>query len=314
MKAVKRFKGLLSKRRPELLDSILGQETRIFQPPQTMSKVPAAREHLRLHKAHSVDTHDRRPIEGALAREGVHRIIDPDKIRYPVTQRDDTAATGRGVAKPTFSHHPQSPRVSSPTPMDGAGSPPQPKSPQNKQPLHVSTLNEPRLWGKGQAHDPLTESFLWLHIGPSNSASSRESPSPEEEAPVVSESPHAAEGNIYETAYHEEVERLRSNSRSATLYLTRRVKNTEKYKDDGNMKGVDERHADGATGWGKKLQSAKDKARKVRGHEDKGKSHDGENEAKTEGNLRRLMGKMKKEVKLHEENEREEGGGKCGAS
>ena len=305
MKAVKKFKTLLTKRRPELLESILGQQARIFQPPLTMDRNSSKQEPLRSQKAHSVDSHDRKPIEQALAREGVHRPIDTEKINYHITQRDDTTSTGREIAKPSPSPHPASPHVASPPPADGSSSPFNAKpSPISKPPLHTSTLNEHKLYGKGQAHDPLSDSFLFLEIGPSSNASPTDGNSPNR-TPTVSESPPAAEGNIYEMAYHEEVERIRRNSRSSTLYLTRRIKNTEKYKGDGNMKGVDERHEQGATGWGKMLQIARGKQESGEGDEHakekKRKIHDEEEgTAKTEGGLKRFVEKMKHEGKLHE--------------
>ena len=280
-----------------MLDSILGQETRLFQPPLTISKPKTPKEHTLPQKSHSVDTHDRKPIEGALVREGIHRPIDPDKIGLPLTQRDDTVATGRDIAKSRESPHPQIPHVS-PPPTDGHSSPHPPPSPANKRPIYTSTLNEPKLYGKGQAHDPLSD-FLWLSIGPSSHAQLGD-PSASEEQRIVSESPPAAEGNIYETAYHEEVERIRHNSESVTLFLTRRVKNTEKYKHDGNMKrGVDERHAHGATGWGKMLEAAKEKVGKGSAHEDK--DHEGgEEEVRKGGGLKGMVEKMK-EGKVHEQ-------------
>ena len=311
MKAVKRFKEFLSKRRPELLDSILGQETRIVQPPLTMDRKSFNKEHLRPQKAHSVDSHDRKPIEQALAREGIHRPIDTEKINYHITQRDDTTSTGRNIAKPSPSPHPTSPHVASPPPTDGSSSSSHPKSvPTSKPPIHTSTLNEHKLYGKGQAHDPLSDSFLFLSIGPSSNASPTDGNSPNG-TPLVSESPPAAEGNIYEMAYHEEVERIRRNSRSTTLYLTRRVQNTEKYKSDGNMKGIDERHEQGATGWGKMLQIARGKEENGAGDgeaEEKREEAHNEKERKvqTEGGLKRFVEKMKHEGKIHDKQDANE--------
>ena len=308
MKAVKKFKKLLTRRRPELLDSILGQETRIFQPPLTMDREPTNQEHPRAQKAHSVDSHDRKPIEGALAREGIHRPIDIEKINYHITQRDDTTSTGRGTAKPSSSPHPTSPHVTSLSPLDAASSPIDIKNHPPKKPIHTSTLNEHKLYGKGQAHDPLSDSFTYLSIGPS-SASSSVGPGLDNSIPIISDSPPAAEGNIYEMAYHDEVERIRSNSRSATLYLTRRVKNTDKYKEDDNMKGVDERHQLVATGWGKMLQLAKKRGEAGEGHEEDHEQRKAANpikgEMKTEGALKRFVEKMKDEGKLHDSDDEE---------
>ena len=69
VQAVKRFKQLLFRRRPERLDGILGSASRIVQPPLSMR--PSA-----LRKSKSQDTDNRKPVEGVLAAEGVHRDID----------------------------------------------------------------------------------------------------------------------------------------------------------------------------------------------------------------------------------------------
>ena len=71
MKAVKRFKQMLFKRRPELMESIFGSTSRIVQPPMAMRQHSAV-----LVRSRSEDTSDRRPIEGALTSEGIHRDID----------------------------------------------------------------------------------------------------------------------------------------------------------------------------------------------------------------------------------------------
>lgn len=110
---------------------------------------------------------------------------------------------------------------------------------------------------RGHARDPLEEEFPYLFIGPSTyTGSSRQEPceTVEEEdsvpifeepdsamdspgpvdiptgerpdgCPTVSESPGAAEFDIYETAYHTELERIKHRSNTVpTVYLTRRIK------------------------------------------------------------------------------------------
>jgi calcium/calmodulin-dependent protein kinase kinase 2 len=233
MKAVKKFKGLLSKRRPEILESILGQETQIVQPPLPITKSAP----LVVHKSQSVDFHDRTPIEQALAREGVHRNINPQVFSQPTSGRADAAVLDRALSKPVnpADHYAYSLKDQQSNPLALS------------QPLHASTMNETRYYGKGQAHDPLEE-FLFLSVGPSQDYQ-------DTDPPLVSESPPAAEGNIYEKAYHEEVERIRRSSRNTTLYLTRRVKNTQKYEDDDNMRGIDERGA--SSGFAKWLEKAR---------------------------------------------------------
>lgn len=121
---------------------------------------------------------------------------------------------------------------------------------------------------RGHARDPLEEETLFLFIGPStltgtpvdddnkldyfsrdavhrsvtapgrinniDALADFEPPPPAaiDDVPIVSESPSAAEENIYETAYREEVERIRSRSLqlhapTPKVYLTRRVENTD---------------------------------------------------------------------------------------
>lgn len=100
---------------------------------------------------------------------------------------------------------------------------------------------------RGHARDPLEEEFPYLFIGPSTyTGSSQESSddiesdatpifaepeSTDEVEPqqIVSESPGAAEFDIYETAYRQELERIESDTypgAGAKVYLTRRVQNT----------------------------------------------------------------------------------------
>ncbi|KAF4634600.1 hypothetical protein G7Y89_g3493 [Cudoniella acicularis] len=84
---------------------------------------------------------------------------------------------------------------------------------------------------KGHAHDPLDEEPLFLGIG-AGGHDSLEVP-PEN---IVADSPTAAEFSIYDTAYEEEVERIRAaQGQTAKVYLTRRVDSKRRYKADENM-------------------------------------------------------------------------------
>lgn len=125
----------------------------------------------------------------------------------------------------------------SPIPSETAPLPP----PASQSSLSLGHTSSPPEWkqeGKrGHAHDPLSE-HLFLHIGPSTWAGPSTSGNNEYEsenvvdvdsAPIISESPGAADTNIYETAYMEEIERIRRESRETQtasepdLYLTRHV-------------------------------------------------------------------------------------------
>ena len=208
---------------------ILGKDTRIVQPPLSMTtteKPPL------YHKTRSVDTHDRRPLEQALVAEGVHRDVDLVNYKKSLPDREDTAVAF-SPKTPTKRHSDQSKDPASTSPK----SPPKRTlnaHPQDhRPPTHSATAPQSVLHeGKGQAHDPLTD-HLYLGLGPSGSS---QPPTP----PAVSESPPASEEpNIYENAYHQELERLRAErGQSATLFLTRRVEGREEYqKDDALVKG-----------------------------------------------------------------------------
>ncbi|EHA22431.1 hypothetical protein ASPNIDRAFT_120585, partial [Aspergillus niger ATCC 1015] len=112
---------------------------------------------------------------------------------------------------------------------------------------------------RGHARDPLEEEFPFLYIGPSTYTGSSNqsnidpdtdpifeepdtmiSAEPDEmdidaSHPIVSESPGAADFDIYETAYRQEIERIRTRTlpRQGTIpkmYLTRRVEGRDDVK------------------------------------------------------------------------------------
>ena len=227
MKAVKKFKQVIERKRPSRMEGILGRDARFVQPPLSMDspQKPA------LHKSRSVDTHDRRNLEQALVTEGVHRELDVELGAAP-PHREDAAVTF-------------SPSTPSKQKSDGATNsseldPSSPNSPMRNLNAHPQDHRPPtnsRTWPseptkdtqKGHAHNPL-EDRLFVGVG----AGSEFNPDP----PCVSESPPAAEINIYETAYHEQVVQIRERQgRAATLFLTRRVDEKPEYKDDENMIG-----------------------------------------------------------------------------
>ena len=222
MKAVRRFKGLLSYRRAEIIEPILGQDARIVAPPESIKFHRPT-----LHTAYSVDVDDRIPIEQVQARKGIHRKIDVDKPKKSLSSRDDAAIMGRGIEKSVLVEQLYSDMIED----KGALYP----ATKRKATTHTDTAEE--FHGKGQAHDPLSEEFHFLAVGPSANQYSR---TPLDTPPIVSESPSAAEGNIYEEAYHQEVERIRKDSDNTTVYMTRRIQDQEKYKDDQNMLGIGE--------------------------------------------------------------------------
>lgn len=148
---------------------------------------------------------------------------------------------------------------------------------------------------RGHARDPLEEEAPFLHIGPStftgyfNNGNNNEqlststktrlilsplsvldistdgilefpqtgTPIDTDQVPIISESPGASEIDIYETAYREEIERIkhgsisRQDSVTTRLYLTRRVENKKKHLDEvlrmvssGALGGSQQQHSD----------------------------------------------------------------------
>lgn len=95
---------------------------------------------------------------------------------------------------------------------------------------HSSTVDE--VGHRGHAHDPL-EDHLYLYIGPSTFSGTSSHPdadtsfNADEDMPIISESPGAADVDIYETAYRDEIERImaraKEQNKEPDVYLTRRV-------------------------------------------------------------------------------------------
>lgn len=257
MKAVKKFKNVIAHKRPPGMDGILGKDTRIVQPPLSMDRPEKPKQY---HKTRSVDTHDRRPIEQALVSEGVHRDVD-----FVSLESDDKAVPDREDTAVTYLPTTPTKRSSNDDHHKSASSPTSPKRtlnahPQDHRPLHHAATAPTPIdhLGKGQAHDPLSDN-LYLALGPGGNSAP---PSP----PAVSESPPAANTDIYETAYHMELERIRAKQgKSATLYLTRRVEGREEYQnDEGLVKGVPRasERSTPTSGFAKILEQARMKATK----------------------------------------------------
>ena len=223
------------------MEGMFGRDTRLVQPPLSLSSPKAAHGQ---HRTRSVDILDRRPIEGALVVEGVHRDIDLSGA--------DNALSGGG---PAVAYEPTKRRSESPEEHRGHGQP-SPKRTLNAHPsehrpsggYHGSRKDS----GKGHAHDP-REGYLFLEIGPHGEDNP---PQP----PAVSESPPAAGIDIYETAYHEEIERIREKQgKQATLYLTRRVEKNQEYQEDENLIGSRNDGSAPKSGFAKMIELAREK-------------------------------------------------------
>jgi len=274
MKAVKRFKNSIAHKRPPHMDRILGRESRIVQPPMsivTPNEIPTP------HKARSLDTDDRNPIEKVLASEGVHRDINVDSFHektHPEKKDSAVSFSKEQLLEKTNSEDPAqhgTKPLSTPTSpkrtLNAQPSDHQPHSPSH--PAHPPLSQKDPHSGKGHARNPLDE-HLFLAIGP---CGSDQPPEP----PAVSESPGAVEINIYETAYQNEIERIREKQgREATLFLTRRVEGKREYAEDESLirgekgGGGSGGWGKGKGGWGKIFEMARGKGNGKEGGEDEG--------------------------------------------
>ena len=217
-------------------------------------------------KSHSVDAHDRRPIQGALTVEGVHRQLDStlpvrggrlptDRNLGVETVAKDEAA--KAIAIPITSY--DLPTLRKAETIDVSSSLPEEKdhpvfgSPEPDEDAfppftrsdllsHSEALRKVQTMDesghRGHAHDPL-EDHLYLYIGPSTFSGMSQAQeegqgfaSEADDVPIVSESPGAADIDIYETAYRDEIERIRARlleegkegeEAEPVVYLTRRV-------------------------------------------------------------------------------------------
>ncbi|KAI9840855.1 MAG: hypothetical protein M1837_001269 [Sclerophora amabilis] len=269
MKAVKKFKMLASRERPALMDSILGQEERMVQPPGSFTTLSDRSGPF--PKSRSVDVQDRRPVEHALTVEGVHRQIDaedgrrslPHRINSALGATQDNNETSHSRKESSSSQQPAEVRSGAER-RSSADKPAQPAKPVPQPPRQAGRAS--RDFGKGQAHDFDQDRPLILDIGAGggDDAAPPPPPSPPHDPGVrhvVSESPPATDMNIYETAYQDEVKRIRGAEKEghrATVYLTRRV---DEVKDYMQQKGlIDDGGVDGArpkVGWHKLLEKSK---------------------------------------------------------
>ena len=254
LKAVQKFKGLLSHQSPPTMSSILGEEgtSRFSQPPLALQRGIPAPPHLE-HKSRSIETFDRRAIEGALAAKSEHREIglssqEAGHVTAKRKQfdggidpiREDSAEHAGEERRPNSTqtplmlsteHSEGSPNALSrrSTALDTPTDDPEKFPPFES--MHAHTFDD--TGHRGHAHDPLQDQ-LYLFVGPSTfagpsgNADRRPSFIPDDDdVPIVSESPGAADIDIYETAYRDEIERIRSRARveetEPNVYLTRRV-------------------------------------------------------------------------------------------
>ena len=244
VKAVNKFKALTANKRPPVMSSILGDqsEAHFSQPPGRIHRKPVPLPHLP-HRSNSLTTFDREARESVLVAEGVHRDLSVKS-----TEQDAPSLGARGPALeiPVRGAKAPSelPNASGEASPDSEEMLSQFPTADGTDPVDVTKLppfQSRKLWAqttdetgrRGHAHDPLDD-HLFLYIGPSTFAEPstnydrRSSFVPDEnDVAIVSESPGAADMDIYETAYRDEIERIlaraREEKKEPNVYLTRRV-------------------------------------------------------------------------------------------
>ncbi|KAF7957937.1 hypothetical protein EAE96_003504 [Botrytis aclada] len=220
MKAVKKFKSKMEQRRPNAISETLGKGIRVLHPSIGMTEQKDSA----LHRSKSSDLEDRRLVEAALAAEGVHHDGTYPSADGPRTMasRMDSSSTIVADEEPIVK------KVQSRSIAKTDSSTSIEKRPE---------FREQHSGDKGHAHDPLDEQPLYLGIGAGLGEDGDSLNEPVQE--MIAESPTAADFNIYDTAYQQEVERIRAvQGHAATVYLTRRVDHKREHKADRHMKNL----------------------------------------------------------------------------
>ena len=203
MKAAKRFKGLIERKRPHFLEGILGSTARMVMPPLTMTRGEHHRlPHLTTKRRAATDK-ELLQAQKALEAQGDSKSAEliakldslPEKIKQAVVAPADDS--------PSL---PESPNTLRKVQSD----PPDPELAGER--------------GRGHAHNPL-EDTIFLGVG---SGSRQADGAAEDDGGFgdnsVCESPANDDINVFDTAYEEKVKDIHQNrGRSATVYLTRRV-------------------------------------------------------------------------------------------
>jgi len=241
VKAVNKFKSLVDKNKLLGITSILGDhgDAHFSHPPAMMQK-----EHVSLPpKSHSFNTFGREHPEEARRTEGISHDMSKLNVRpVPTLSIDDTTqADGKTENSKVYSNssallsgrstdtEDSISRIQTTGEMESLD--PQHLPPFRSLKPHARTTDE--IGHRGHAHDPL-EDQLYLYIGPSTFSGTSSNMgvdgafvSGDDEEPIVSESPGAADVDIYETAYRDEIERImaraKEEKREPNVYLTRRV-------------------------------------------------------------------------------------------
>ena len=270
MKAVKRFKQALMRKRPELMQSIFSPGTRVVTPPKQIG-----RDH-NVRTSKSSDVHDRKPLEKVIVAEGVHHDFDVSDAIVVSPQTTDSVEQGQGPESKDSEDHHTSPRASGRDAQESETAshhPPVQRSPTHHSRTRSVTVDD---GARGHAHDPLNDT-LFLDIGtgtgptrePADSdpvaqpedeeaaldaQEKEETTSPDESGEtsnIVCESPSAVEMDVYEEAYKQEIGRILSQrGKSATMFLTRRVEGKEEIRQHEGVVGHHRTRSIGSSGRG----------------------------------------------------------------
>lgn len=227
-KAVAKFKSLVSNKRPT--ESILGVHANpsFSQPPDAYDK----------NTQSLPDQNSKSKVEGAMVTEVVRRKPVPlgaQKDGGPNLKADESNLRSLRSPPPLTA---ESSTSSADTLSQCATKIGTEEYPPFRASKRADTFGHGEVGQRGHAHNPL-EDHLYLYIGPSTFSGpsvlrdGRPSTVAEEDEdiPIVSESPGAADMDIYETAYRDEIERIRAKIENEELeggkeprvYLNRRV-------------------------------------------------------------------------------------------
>lgn len=198
------------------MESILGRAEGLVQPPQTLTP-PLIQ--VATNRHHGILGQSGTPTETTPAKEGAPDDIHVEELRRNLPRHvDDKQSASNDGASNEGNRSSANVEQSSTTQSSATGSSQQEEQDPRPRDFAQAHRQDSVVSGKGQAHDPAEDGPTLLHVGPGGE-SDYDGPSL-----AVSESPPAANINIYETAYRNEVQRIReAQGSNAIVYLTKRV-------------------------------------------------------------------------------------------
>lgn len=211
MKAVNKFKSLLYKNHPERERTGDLSDKQLFQPPAQMHESDFEAKHVPQRSKSTREDH----FATMTSTRSIPDLELPDAVTSePVQQAPETASSNR--TDTADSHDTNTTAATNDS--NKSRTSPQPPTPTSTSASTTSPLPIPSPGsGKGHAQDPLHEAPLYLRVG------SGHADHPDSDSDSIAQSPAAAEFDIYDHAYRQEVARIRGRSEEALVYLTRRV-------------------------------------------------------------------------------------------